>query len=126
MIKAGFETLVEAGYQPEIAYFECLNELKLIVDLLFEGGLTKMRDSISDTAQYGDVLVGPRIINDRVKEEMKRVLADVQSGEFARNWILENQANRAVFNALTKKDQDSLLEKVGRQLRQMMPWIESE
>ncbi|MCG8512701.1 MAG: ketol-acid reductoisomerase [Halanaerobiales bacterium] len=126
LIKAGFETLVEAGYQPEIAYFECLNELKLIVDLLFEGGLTKMRDSISDTAQYGDLVVGPRIINESVKAEMKRVLDDVQSGQFARNWILENQANRAVFNALTTRDQDSLLEKVGHQLRQMMPWIESE
>ena len=126
LIKAGFETLVEAGYQPEIAYFECLNELKLIVDLLFEGGLTKMRDSISDTAQYGDLVVGPRIINEGVKAEMKRVLDDVQSGQFARNWILENQANRAVFNALTTRDQDSLLEKVGHQLRQMMPWIESE
>lgn len=125
LIKAGFETLVEAGYQPEIAYFECLNELKLIVDLLFEGGLTKMRDSISDTAQYGDITVGPKIIDDRVKEVMKEVLEKIQSGEFAREWILENQANRPVFNALTRKDENHLLEKVGKKLRDMMPWIES-
>lgn len=125
LIKSGFETLVEAGYQPEVAYFECLHELKLIVDLLYEGGLNYMRYSISDTAQYGDMTVGPRLINDGVKAEMKDVLKDIQSGKFARQWILENQANRPNFNALTRKDEDSLLEKVGKKLRNMMPWIES-
>ncbi|MBL5981683.1 ketol-acid reductoisomerase [Petrotoga sp. 8T1HF07.NaAc.6.1] len=125
LIKAGFETLVEAGYQPEIAYFECLNELKLIVDLLYEGGLKKMRYSISDTAQYGDITIGPKIIDDRVKETMKDVLLNIQNGNFAKDWILENKANRPVFNALTEKDNNSLLEQVGEQLRAMMPWIES-
>ncbi|KUK81350.1 MAG: Ketol-acid reductoisomerase [Petrotoga mobilis] len=125
LIKAGFETLVEAGYQPEIAYFECLNELKLIVDLLYEGGLKKMRYSISDTAQYGDLTVGPKIIDNKVKETMKEVLANIQNGNFAKDWILENKANRPVFNALTEKDNNSLLEQVGEKLRAMMPWIES-
>ncbi|RLL86135.1 ketol-acid reductoisomerase [Petrotoga sp. HKA.pet.4.5] len=125
LIKAGFETLVEAGYQPEIAYFECLNELKLIVDLLYEGGLKKMRYSISDTAQYGDITIGPKIIDNRVKETMKDVLANIQNGNFAKDWILENKANRPVFNALTEKDNNSLLEQVGAKLRAMMPWIES-
>ncbi|MGY4687513.1 ketol-acid reductoisomerase [Petrotoga miotherma DSM 10691] len=125
LIKAGFETLVEAGYQPEIAYFECLNELKLIVDLLYEGGLKKMRYSISDTAQYGDLAIGPKIIDNRVKETMKEVLANIQNGNFAKDWILENKANRPVFNALTEKDNNSLLEQVGAKLRAMMPWIES-
>ncbi len=124
LIKAGFETLVEAGYQPEIAYFECLNELKLIVDLIYEGGLTKMRDSISDTAQYGDIAIGPKIIDDHVRENMQKVLKDVQSGEFARQWILENKANRPVFNTLTRKDEESVLEKVGSKLRDMMTWIQ--
>jgi len=122
LIKAGFETLVEAGYQPEIAYFECLNELKLIVDLLYEGGLKKMRYSISDTAQYGDLT---KIIDNKVKETMKEVLANIQNGNFAKDWILENKANRPVFNALTEKDNNSLLEQVGEKLRAMMPWIES-
>ncbi|MFW5972144.1 MAG: ketol-acid reductoisomerase [Bacillota bacterium] len=125
LIKAGFETLVEAGYQPEVAYFECLHELKLIVDLLYEGGLTNMRYSISDTAQYGDMVIGPRIINEDVKKEIGSVLTDIQSGKFARNWILENQANRPHFNALQKQDEDSLLEKVGNKLRNMMSWIKS-
>jgi len=125
LIKAGFDTLVEAGYQPEIAYFECLNELKLIVDLIYEGGLTKMRDSISDTAQYGDLVMGPEIIDDRVRGVMKDVLKRIQNGKFARDWILENQAHRPVFNALTRKDENHLLEKVGKKLRDMMPWIES-
>jgi len=123
LVKKGFETLVEAGYQPEIAYFECLNELKLIVDLMYESGISGMRDSISDTAQYGDLTVGPRIIDDDVKEEMEKVLEEVQSGEFAREWINENQANRPVFNALTEKDEDHLIERVGKKLRDMMPWI---
>ncbi len=123
LIKAGFETLVEAGYRPEIAYFECLHELKLIVDLLYEGGLGLMRYSVSNTAQYGDITVGPRIINEDVKTEMKKVLEDIQSGKFARDWILENQVNRPLFNALTKNDEESLLEKVGKKLRGMMSWI---
>lgn len=124
LIKAGFETLVEAGYQPEIAYFECLNELKLIVDLIFEGGLTKMRDSISDTAQYGDLAVGPEVIDDHVRANMEEVLENVQNGNFAREWILENQANRPNYNALTRKDEEHQIEKVGQKLRDMMPWID--
>jgi len=124
LVKAGFETLVEAGYQPEIAYFEVLNELKLIVDLMFEGGISTMRDSISDTAQYGDLVVGPKVVDDHVKENMKKALDDIQTGEFARNWILENQANRPVFNSLTEKDEESLIEEVGARLRKMMSWID--
>ncbi|CCU79367.1 Ketol-acid reductoisomerase [Halanaerobium saccharolyticum subsp. saccharolyticum DSM 6643] len=124
LVKAGFETLVEAGYQPEIAYFEVLNELKLIVDLMFEGGISTMRDSISDTAQYGDLVSGPRVIDEHVKENMQAVLEDIQTGKFAREWILENQANRPVFNSLTKKDEDSQIEAVGRKLRKMMSWID--
>ncbi len=106
LIKAGFETLVEAGYQPEIAYFECLNEMKLIVDLIYEGGLKKMRYSISDTAQYGDLTVGPKVIDDNVKKNNERsIKKNIQNGNFARDWILENHANRPVFNSLTKKRQ---------------------
>lgn len=123
LIKAGFETLVEAGYQPEIAYFECLNELKLIVDLIYEGGLSWMRYSVSDTAQYGDMTVGKRIINQAVREEMKRVLERIQNGEFAREWILENRANRPVFNALAKRESSHPIEEVGKKLRAMMPWL---
>ena len=104
LIKAGIETLVEAGYQPEIAYFECLHELKLIVDLMYESGLAGMRYSISDTAQYGDLTRGKRIITQETRQEMKRILDEIQSGEFAREWMLENQANRSVFNALNEKD----------------------
>ena len=124
LVKAGFETLVEAGYQPEIAYFEVLNELKLIVDLMFEGGISTMRNSISDTAQYGDLISGPRVIDDHVKENMQAVLEDIQSGKFTREWILENQANRPVFNSLTEKDENSQIEAVGRKLRKMMSWID--
>lgn len=124
LVKAGFETLVEAGYQPEIAYFEVLNELKLIVDLMFEGGISTMRDSISDTAQYGDLVSGPRVIDEHVKENMEAVLEDIQTGKFTREWILENQANRPVFNSLTKKDEESQIEAVGRKLRKMMSWID--
>ncbi len=126
LVKAAFETLVEAGYSPEIAFFECMNELKLIVDLIFEGGLTKMRDSISDTAQYGDITVGPKLIDERVKDKMKDILEYIQTGKFAREWILENQANRPVFNALTRKDEEHQIEIVGKKLRAMMPWIENE
>ncbi|MCL6611869.1 MAG: ketol-acid reductoisomerase [Peptococcaceae bacterium] len=123
LIKAGFETLVEAGYQPEIAYFECLHELKLIVDLIYEGGLGLMRYSVSNTAEYGDLTRGPRIVNDGVKAEMKKILEEIQSGSFAKEWMLENQVNRPQFNALAEKDKDHLIEKVGAQLRSMMPWL---
>jgi ketol-acid reductoisomerase len=123
LIKAGFETLVEAGYQPEIAYFECFHELKLIVDLLYEGGMGWMRYSVSDTAQYGDLTRGPRVINEEVKEEMRQILYEIQSGEFAKEWMLENKANRPSFNALTAMDNEHLIEKVGAKLRNMMPWL---
>ena len=123
LVRAGFETLVEAGYQPEAAYFECLHELKLIVDLIYEGGINYMRYSISDTAEYGDLTVGKRIINDSVRAEMKRVLDDIQSGRFAKEWILENQANQATFKAMRQREQDHPIEQVGQQLRSMMPWI---
>ncbi|MDW7740372.1 MAG: ketol-acid reductoisomerase [Bacillota bacterium] len=124
LIKAGFETLVEAGYQPEIAYFECLNELKLIVDLIYEGGLEYMRYSVSDVAEYGDLTRGPRLINDDVKAEMKKILKEIQTGQFALEWVLENQANRPKYNALKKIDQEHLIEKVGKDLRKMMPWLQ--
>ncbi|MBC7105988.1 MAG: ketol-acid reductoisomerase [Firmicutes bacterium] len=123
LIKAGFDTLVEAGYPPELAYFECLHELKLIVDLINEGGLTWMRYSVSNTAEYGDYMVGKRIINEAVREEMRRVLREVQSGEFAKQWILENQANRPVFNAIARREREHPIEKVGAELRKMMPWL---
>lgn len=123
LVKAGFETLVEAGYQPEIAYFECLHELKLIVDLMYEAGIAGMRYSISDTAQYGDMTRGPRLIDDGVRERMKGLLKEIQSGEFAREWILENRANRPVFRALAAQDQDHPIEQVGRRLRGMMSWV---
>jgi len=126
LIKAGFEVLVEAGYQPEMAYFECLNELKLIVDLIYEGGLSKMRSDISNTAEYGDLTRGPRIITEKTKEEMRKILKEIQSGEFAREWVLENKSNRVVFNALAKKDKEHLIEKVGQNLRKMMSWIKEE
>jgi len=123
LVKAGFETLVEAGYQPEIAYFECFHELKLIVDLMYQGGLNYMRYSISDTAEYGDYTRGPRIINGMVKEEMKQILAEIQDGSFAREWILENQAGRPSFNAMKRMDAEHPIEVVGKKLRDMMPWL---
>lgn len=123
LIKAGFDTLVEAGYQPEVAYFECLHEMKLIVDLINQGGLSYMRYSISDTAEYGDYSVGKRIITDDTRAEMKDVLDEIQDGTFARNWILENQANRPHFNATRRRERSHLIEKVGRELRKMMPWL---
>ena len=126
LVKAGFETLVEAGYQPEIAYFECLHELKLIVDLMYEGGLAGMRYSISDTAQWGDFVTGPRIINDAVKAEMKKVLEDIQTGKFAKGWILENEANRPEFNAINRRENEHLIEVVGRELRKMMPFVNAK
>ncbi len=126
LIKAGFETLVEAGYQPEIAYFECCHELKLIVDLIYEGGLAFMRYSISDTAEYGDLTRGPRIVNEKVKEEMKRILEEIQSGRFAREWILENQAGRPVMNAFRRREAEHPIEEVGKRLRDMMPWLKKK
>lgn len=123
LIKAGFETLVEAGYAPEMAYFECLHELKLIVDLIYEGGLAAMRHSISNTAEYGDYVTGPRIVTDETKKEMKRVLSDIQQGKFARDFILENQSNRAFLTATRRTESEHLLEVTGRQLREMMHWI---
>lgn len=123
LIKKGFETLVEAGYQPEIAYFECLHELKLITDLIYAKGICGMRHVISDTAEYGDLTRGKMIITDQTKCAMKKILRDIQSGEFAREWILESKAGRPVFNALRKKEKEHLVEKVGQKLRKMMPWI---
>jgi ketol-acid reductoisomerase len=123
LIKAGFETLVEAGYQPEVAYFECLHELKLIVDLLYEGGLENMRYSISDTAQWGDFVSGPRVVNEDTKARMKDVLTDIQTGAFAKGWILENQANRPQFNAINRSENNHQIEVVGRELRELMPFI---
>lgn len=123
LIKAGFETLVEAGYSPEMAYFECLHELKLIVDLINEGGLSYMRYSISNTAEYGDYMVGSRIINEDVRDEMRAVLAEVRDGTFAKEWILENKANRPVFNAVRRQEQQHPIEQVGEDLRKMMPWL---
>ncbi|HXG15093.1 MAG TPA: ketol-acid reductoisomerase [Calidithermus sp.] len=123
LIKAAFETLVEAGYQPEVAYFECMHEMKLIVDLFYQGGLAYMRYSVSDTAEYGDYTRGPRIVTAETKAEMKRILAEIQSGQFAREWVLENQANRTQFLAMRKRDADHPIEEVGRRLRGMMSWI---
>ncbi len=126
LIKAGFETLVEAGYQPECAYFECLHELKLIVDLINQGGLSYMRYSISDTAEFGDYTTGKRIITEETRKEMKKILAEIQDGTFAKKWILENQANRPHFNAMRKREQEHPIEKVGKELRKMMPWIKNK
>ncbi|WP_299227672.1 ketol-acid reductoisomerase [Sulfurihydrogenibium sp.] len=122
LIKAGFETLIEAGYQPEVAYFECLHELKLIVDLIYQYGISGMRYSISDTARYGDVTRGKRVY-EAVKPLYKKILEEIQEGEFAKEWILENVANRPHFNALVKKDEEHPVEKVGKELRKMMPWL---
>lgn len=123
LIRAGFDTLVEAGYSPDLAYFECLHELKLIVDLIYEGGIGNMRYSISTTAAYGDVSRGRRIITDETRKEMKKILSEIQNGEFAREFILENQANRPVFNAMLKRDSEHLIEDVGEKLRKMMPFV---
>jgi len=126
LIKAGFDTLVEAGYQPEIAYFECLHELKLIVDLIYEAGIPFMRYSVSDTAEYGDLTRGKRIITQETREEMKRILKEVQTGGFAKEWILENQAGRPMFNALKKKEAEHPIEAVGKKLRSMMGWLKEK
>ena len=123
LITAGYETLVEAGYKPESAYFECMHEMKLIVDLMYEGGMAKMRHSISDTAEYGDYVTGKRIITDETKAAMKQVLAEIQDGTFAKNWILENQANRTAFNAMRRKGAEHPIEEVGKNLRGMMSWM---
>lgn len=123
LIQAGFETLVEAGYKPEIAYFECLHELKLIVDLIYEAGISNMRYSVSDTAEYGDLTRGPRIVTDETKKEMKKILYEIQSGEFAREYIAENQAGRPKFNALHRMGEEHLIETTGHRLRKMMPWL---
>jgi len=123
LITAGYETLVEAGYSPEMAYFECLHEMKLIVDLVYEGGISNMRYSISNTAQFGDLTRGPRVVNEETKREMKRILEEIQSGRFAREWILEGQAGKPVFNALTRKGEEHPIEAVGRKLRALMPWL---
>ncbi|MED3660884.1 ketol-acid reductoisomerase [Ureibacillus sp. FSL K6-8385] len=123
LIKAGFETLVEAGYQPESAYFECLHEMKLIVDLIYEGGFSNMRYSISDTAEWGDYVSGPRVITDEVKANMKKVLEDIQNGKFAKEWLEENANGRPRFNEYKKREQEHQIEKVGAELRKMMPFI---
>jgi len=123
LIQAGYETLTEAGYAPEMAYFETVHEVKLIVDLIYEGGLANMRYSISNTAEYGDYQTGPRIVTDATKAEMKRILADIQEGRFARDWVLENKAGQAHFKAIRRRHADHPIEEVGAKLRAMMPWI---
>lgn len=123
LIMAAFDTLVDAGYAPELAYFECLHELKLIVDLIYEGGITNMRYSVSNTAQYGDITKGPILIDQNVRDKMKGLLSDIQNGKFAAEWISENAAGRPVFDDLTKKGEEHLIEKVGEKLRAMMPWL---
>jgi ketol-acid reductoisomerase len=124
LVKTAFETLVQAGYQPEIAYFECMHELKLLVDLMHEGGMAYMRYSISDTAEYGDYTRGPRVIDDHVRQQMKQILNNIRSGAFAREWIIENQAGRPSFLALRRQNQEHLIERVGAELRGMMPWLQ--
>ena len=126
LVKAAFETLVDAGYEPELAYFECMHELKLIVDLFYQGGLNYMRYSISNTAEFGDYTRGPRIVTDETREEMKKILKEIQSGQFAREWILENRSGQPVFKALRRQDREHPVEQVGQQLRSMMSWIDSK
>jgi ketol-acid reductoisomerase len=126
LIKAGFETLVEAGYQPELAYFECLHEVKLIVDLIVEGGLAKMRDSISNTAEYGDYTRGPRIVNEQTKAEMRKILSEIQTGQFAREFVLENQAGKPGFTAMRRKEAEHSIEEIGKDLRAMFSWMKKD
>jgi ketol-acid reductoisomerase len=126
LVKAAFDTLVEAGYQPEMAYFECMHELKLIVDLFYQGGLNYMRYSVSNTAEYGDYTRGPRIVNEQTRAEMKKILKEIQNGEFAREWILENKAGAPAFKALRRRERKLLIEEVGRRLRALMPWIQAK
>lgn len=123
LMKAGFDTLVEAGYAPEMAYFECMHEMKLIIDLIYEGGVSKMRYSVSDTAEYGDYVTGKRVINEDTRKEMKKILGEIQNGTFAKNWILENMSNRAYFNAEKEIQKGHLSEEVGKKLRSYMPWF---
>jgi ketol-acid reductoisomerase len=126
LVKAAFETLVEAGYQPEMAFFECMHELKLIVDLFYQGGLNYMRYSVSNTAEFGDYTRGPRIVTEQTKQEMKKILHEIQSGQFAKEWILENKANQPTFQAMRRRDREHQIEKVGKELRAMMPWINAK
>ncbi|NJL98343.1 MAG: ketol-acid reductoisomerase [Synechococcaceae cyanobacterium SM2_3_2] len=126
LIKSGFETLVEAGYQPELAYFECLHEVKLIVDLIVEGGLEKMRNSISNTAEYGDYTRGPRVVTDETRAEMRKILSEIQSGQFARDFILENQAGKPGFTAIRRREAEHPIEKVGKELRAMFSWLKKK
>ncbi|MCR9118322.1 MAG: ketol-acid reductoisomerase [bacterium] len=126
LVKAAFDTLVEAGYQPEMAYFECMHELKLIVDLFYQGGLSYMRYSVSNTAEYGDYTRGPRIITDETRAEMKKILTEIQTGQFARDWILENRAGAASFKAIRRRDRDLKIEEVGKRLRSLMSWIDDK
>jgi ketol-acid reductoisomerase len=126
LVEAGFNTLVEAGYQPEIAYFECLHELKLIVDLMYQGGLSYMRYSISDTAEYGDYTAGPKIVTEETKKAMKQILADIQSGSFAEEWIDENVNNRPRFGTMRTNARQAKIEEVGKSLRRMMPWLKAK
>ncbi len=126
LVKAGYETLVEAGYQPEMAYFECMHELKLIVDLFYQGGLNYMRYSVSNTAEYGDYTRGPRIVTEETKKEMKKILYEIQSGQFARDWLLENKANAPAFKATRRRERNHPIEVVGKQLRRLMSWIKAK
>jgi ketol-acid reductoisomerase len=126
LVKAGYETLVEAGYQPEMAYFECMHELKLIVDLFYQGGLNYMRYSVSNTAEYGDYTRGPRIVTEETKKEMKKILTEIQTGQFAREWILENKANAPGFKATRRRERNHPIEVVGKQLRRLMSWIKAK
>lgn len=126
LVKAGFDTLVEAGYQPEMAYFECMHELKLIVDLFYQGGLNYMRYSVSNTAEFGDYTRGPRIVTEETRKEMKKILTEIQTGQFAKEWILENKAGQAGFKSVRRRERTHLIETVGRQLRKMMPWINAK
>lgn len=126
LVKAAFETLVEAGYQPEMAYFECMHELKLIVDLFYQGGLNYMRYSVSNTAEFGDYTRGPRIVTDQTKAEMKKILTEIQTGHFAREWILENKANQPTFKAIRRRERSHQIEEVGKELRRMMTWIKAK
>jgi ketol-acid reductoisomerase len=126
LVRAGFDTLTEAGYNPDLAYFECLHELKLIVDLIYEKGISGMRYSISNTAEYGDLTRGRRIITDETRAEMKRILAEIQNGQFAKEWLTENQVGRPQFNAIARRDAEHPIEEVGQRLRGMMSWIDTE
>ena len=126
MIRAGFDTLVEAGYQPEVCYFECLHEVKLIVDLIYEGGIANMRSSISDTAEFGDLTRGSRVVTEETRKEMKKILSEVQNGTFAKEWLEENQVGRPGYNARKRQDQEHLIEEVGAKLRGMMSWLDKK